>query len=794
MTEILYRDFRMPNEENHEDCILSLPCFEIQTREDRPLAPAAEDFPLGCEVELLDIDFAKIAQESKHWEPFMEDIFSKPRRRVKVARHLGDYTFVLCSDIDGFMQVGFTLYRACLSEPKVKTTKYSSGLAKHLVDDDEPLAFNSLRVVRRLDGEPNKHAFDRSISKTVSRNLLMKNKLFESSPRCFLNCARSQSGMLSGGSENGGSAWRQKESKAAKCDNPSPTRPSSVDTKTDTTGSASKTTKRCTRSKFTMLMKQGTHAIKNSNYESAIYYYNLALRESPKEAARVLSSRSVAFLFLGQIENSLSDAERVIALTPESYLGYVRVGNVLRSMRRFKDAQSYYRHAIKRDPTNLVIQKLFFENSIAMLFGSRMKQFPRIKIEYNQPHMRAQLVARCPVKKGGIVFKETTSLMALVDLPLTPTKFGWLCEHCGKAFLEEGIRAHVPGLQSELFRLLWKEPKSVRCAYGCGARYCGVECRNQAWSAQHWVECREGGRWKAGMGEAQAFLRSLTAPQSDRGEGGDPLQDVSHDLTGGLLRVAVRMFSSMVSSVWPLRDAVHMFDWLRVSQRVEGRREQVRGVVQDCYRLLSVGFLPEERAKLTYELFERCYERAASNAVLMCVTGWGDVAFRAQSLRALLDGDTYEGAQKRFGGGNSTSCSSIAPFTPISESSLSFVNSQRHYHDEILKIPPEGTPSMHLYVVAVFELFSMTNTVNMNSTVYGKNGGLAVDCLSSTSYSTSSMKRNMPSYLPNLCIHNSVDSCVRICARAADDVEKGEVYVSAPPIQPLVSTTTLGES
>ncbi|CAD2219019.1 hypothetical protein, conserved [Angomonas deanei] len=109
-----------------------LPCFEASNAEDRPFAPPAEDYPQGCEVELRDIEFARVAQEVDHWEPYLDELFSQPRRRVVVCRHLGDYTVVQCTNMSGYEKVCATLYRACLSEPKVKATKYYANVAANV--------------------------------------------------------------------------------------------------------------------------------------------------------------------------------------------------------------------------------------------------------------------------------------------------------------------------------------------------------------------------------------------------------------------------------------------------------------------------------------------------------------------------------------------------------------------------------------------------------------------------------------------------------------------------------------
>ena len=80
--------------------IFELPQFDNMETDDRPLAPDEVDYPVGCEVELVDTVSARIAQSDEFWEPLMDELFRKPKLRVTVVRHSGDFSFVLCHDFE----------------------------------------------------------------------------------------------------------------------------------------------------------------------------------------------------------------------------------------------------------------------------------------------------------------------------------------------------------------------------------------------------------------------------------------------------------------------------------------------------------------------------------------------------------------------------------------------------------------------------------------------------------------------------------------------------------------------
>lgn len=618
----------LPSDDNciDDDGIPFMPFFEGDDGDDRPFAPAAEDYPIGCEVELKDIEVAKIAQTPANWEDFMDRIFAVHRRRVIVRRHLGDYSFVVCHDEEGFEVVGMTLYRACLSEPKVKTTKYYSTLAG---------AEMSKRAIEMMD--------DDDLREEIKRRMTLPLAPGAASIAFELGAAASPVS-LSADTDDG-------DGRGGVSNNINVVR---------------------RRSKFAIAMKFGTRELERHNVEKAIRYYNLALAEAPEEEARVVSSRSVAYSYLHQTELALRDAYRAIELQPDNYVGYVRAGNILRGTKQFDEAKSFYKKALDKSPNDTKLQKLYADNCVAMLYALRTKKCPKLKVTHHDDYRRAVVIAAQHVAPNVILLAETTSLTA-VPHSLRGTSG---CGHCCRPFVkEEEVYSHITGLQSDLFRQLHTPVATVKCQY-CGVPYCCDKCRTRAWAEHHWVECRARGRWRRGLREMDAYLKEYVGDEER--ELLDAVNDNSRTVVAACCQIAVRMLSRMSSCVWTLHDAVEMYNWLQVAPSVASRRSEVSGVLRKCFDFIKEGFSFEASSVLTYELFEKCYERAKTNAIGIFASAWEKISKKASD--ELLRRNTL--LKKEEG------------------------------RDEVLQriaeAPAKGVPGSYVNVLCVFELHALT--------------------------------------------------------------------------------------
>jgi tetratricopeptide (TPR) repeat protein len=655
-----------PHEENlislcddDGDEVPDMPFFEASNIEDRPMAPAAEDYPLGCEVELRDVEFAKMAQESRHWEPIMETFFAIPRRRVQVDRHTGDYTFVMCNDIDGFERVGCTLYRACLSEPKVKATRYYSSIRSGL---------SGLELEDRTEDV---------LSKPV------------------------QPGGAAGAKDSENSAVESVNNPAT--GNASGSAHSSVKPARTTTAANGSVVDDARRRSFMSYMKKGTAEINKKNCEAALRYYNRALEEMPEEEARVRSSRSVAFLLAGEKERALEDAKRVTYLMPGESVGFIRTGNVLRSMKKFVDAQQMYATAMKWDPTNSVVRNLLEGNSVAMLYEGRTKRYNKLRIVYDEHLKRAIAVAAQNIDANEVVIKEGSSsvfpLSAGLYRVICGRKRCSLCCHCGRPFVDESmITEQIPGLTKPILNSLHVCNTSVPCDNNCNALYCSESCKSKAWVEHHWVECAQRGRWREGASLIHRLLDQYVctnASPNDAQVNVSPVPQCVADDTrpivkAACIRIAVRMMSRMVSSVLPAQEAAQQYRWLPVAPAVREQRAEMADLLRTCYTTLSRCFASEDLEQLPFDVFQECYEKAKSNALMICCSMWPKVVERVKSH---LD---FVNAEDR-------------PVVLGAQSDETPLQSCLHH---ILNAPQYGVPGTYHMCISLFELASLMTPNN----------------------------------------------------------------------------------
>lgn len=641
------------------DDVPDMPFFEASNVEDRPMAPAAEDYPLGCEVELRDVEFAKIAQESRHWEPIMEAFFAIPRRRVRVDRHTGDYTFVLCNDIEGFERVGCTLYRACLSEPKVKATRYYSSIRSgisglELEDKTEDLLSKPIQ-----SGAASGKESDNSVVESVNSPSTI-NPGTGGSILAIAKPARSTAANVS-----------------------------VVDD----------ARRRC----FMSYMKKGTAEINKKNCEAALRYYNRALEEMPEEEARVRSSRSVAYLLAGEKERALEDANRVVHLVPRESVGYIRTGNVLRSMKKFVDAQKMYATALKYDTSSSVARNLLEGNSVAMLYEGRTKRYNKLRIAYDEHLKRAVAVAAQNIDANEAVIKEGSSYVFPLSSGFYRVICGRkrcsLCCHCGRPFVDEAmVTAQIPGLTKPMLNSLHVCVSPVPCDNNCNAYYCSESCKAKAWVEHHWVECAQRGRWREGASLIHRLLDQYVcnnAAPMDLQANVSPVplcvaDDMRPIVKAACIRIAVRMMSRMVSSVLPPQEAAQHYRWLPIAPAVREQREEIAELLRTCYTTLARCFSSEDSEQLTFEVFQECYEKAKSNALMICCSMWPKVVERVKSH---LD---FVNAEDRPAG-------------------LGIQSNETPLHSclqQILNAPRYGVPGTYHMCISLFELASLMTPNN----------------------------------------------------------------------------------
>merc|ERR1711998_453305 len=92
----------------------------------------------------------------------------------------------------------------------------------------------------------------------------------------------------------------------------------------------------------------GNEAIKNNELKTALEHYNNGLMVEP-DHAMILSNRALCHHKLGNLQEALEDAQRVIVLKPEFYKAYIRGAMLLRELKRPHEAMELLKKAPHND-------------------------------------------------------------------------------------------------------------------------------------------------------------------------------------------------------------------------------------------------------------------------------------------------------------------------------------------------------------------------------------------------------------------------------------------------------------
>jgi tetratricopeptide (TPR) repeat protein len=108
--------------------------------------------------------------------------------------------------------------------------------------------------------------------------------------------------------------------------------------------------------KANQLKLEGNKAMARKQYDEAISFYSQALRLSPAGPSSHVyyTNRSAAYCHLGKYEDSESDAERALALEPESSKAHSRLGLSRYFLKDYEGAVEAYESAVHYDPTNSI--------------------------------------------------------------------------------------------------------------------------------------------------------------------------------------------------------------------------------------------------------------------------------------------------------------------------------------------------------------------------------------------------------------------------------------------------------
>lgn len=671
------------------DC-LEFPSFDALDNVDRPPPPSITDYPIGCEVELVDIDFAKTAQTPELWEPFMDTLFSQGRRSVRVVRHQGDYTFVVCENNPELI-IGCTLYRACLSEPKVRFKKYipSHSTETNVISMNCGLggSIGSGGLLEAYGSGHREEMFDLTgislarpaVTGGGSGNGASGGGGGGALPSCAPHVfnRRNVTNTTTTTTTAGGVLRRSR--------NPDHD-PKTVARGTELAAPATTTTDNA-RGKYNYAMRKAYDALSEANYADAVRYYTKALKYCSDGGARCLSNRSVAYLGAHNLEAAFNDAMSVIDLTPNSYLGYVRAANTLRRMKRFEEARSYYEKALAIDPTSEVLNFLLLSNSVAMFYASKQNHRRVASVALDRETMRVILVAKKDMRPGELAWTDTTTLVTMLGNYKNVTvggddvsecehsgAGGKVCQNCYRPLTKPQVFCDaLPNIQPSLLCKLYSRHSPVQCNGHCGSFYCSDVCRSKAWAAHHWVECAVNGKWSEAFCKIPKLLQNFVNQYKDKTTEIKMRQqkekreksnvsvdnncgvqfykkspspalfacDDDVDITIACVTIACRMFARIISDGLPLEVAVHLYDWMSPTENDRNNNSAsnddtnpidkvvIDELIAPVYALLEQCFTREEKSHLTFNIFLNCYQRVRFNCLKLRVSVWPTVQEKA---------------------------------------------------------------------------------------------------------------------------------------------------------------------
>ncbi|KAH8609426.1 putative Tetratricopeptide repeat [Trypanosoma vivax] len=691
-----------------------LASFEPVDGEDRPPPPSVSEYPIGCEVELVDVGAAKIAQTEELWEPFMDQLFAQGRRTVRVVRHQGDYTFV--SFDEGDVQIGCTLYRACLGDAKIKFK--------------EQIPSFSCNVPPVLAGRSNKADGDALFELYTSGN--EEDKRGQRNSVGFSGCGSPKAGGCSEGQAISGSDMFVE-------------RPVNPDAGESAGGAVvhQQQTPAAFR-KYQIAMWKGYEMIQKEQFREALKYYTVALRYSTDGGARALSNRSAAFLGMNDPESAYADALMVTEVAPKWADGYIRLGNTLRGMKQYKKAHSMYEKALSLDSGNVTIPYLLESNYMAMLYATKLVNKRMVALSLEKATMSAILTTRKDIFPCLFSWAETATTITLLE-PIaasTTSKPSRICDECYRPLTQaEEFAASLPGVQVDVLDSLFAPSQRVHCSAECGSAYCSESCRAKAWYAHHSVECPVRGKW----GNAFHGMRSIfnafadeynahtyktgvakgscaNASRCSGGEGAIVQTRVCASQYGAAaiiacVRLACRMLVEMVCSKFPLEDSVCIFKWLLPAESDHSpglpQNEQeglpsliLNKLLMPVFAALEPHFTLEEKKLLTFGVFYRCYERARYNCIRLRISLWPHIQRKAHQCLAL----PHAGDSVCSGASSNTSMWNSLPFISGEAQAQQLRN--------IISTPTESMPG-YFECLAVFRVFSVAfapkrNEMNFN--------------------------------------------------------------------------------
>ena len=97
--------------------------------------------------------------------------------------------------------------------------------------------------------------------------------------------------------------------------------------------------------------EKGNKFVQERQYAEALNCYSKAIELDANDPI-LYSNRSAMYYNLNYFDNAISDAEMAINLRPTYAKAYLRKGNALEGLKRYKEALDSYEAGLKQDPDN----------------------------------------------------------------------------------------------------------------------------------------------------------------------------------------------------------------------------------------------------------------------------------------------------------------------------------------------------------------------------------------------------------------------------------------------------------
>jgi tetratricopeptide (TPR) repeat protein len=115
--------------------------------------------------------------------------------------------------------------------------------------------------------------------------------------------------------------------------------------------------------KLNNLMSKGKNACGNKDYETALNYYNEALKIDPNITS-IWNNKGLTLYYLGRYSESIECYDKALELDPNNTIAWCNKGNSLYKLKKYKESIECYNKALEIDPYNSYAKEMKKEHPI----------------------------------------------------------------------------------------------------------------------------------------------------------------------------------------------------------------------------------------------------------------------------------------------------------------------------------------------------------------------------------------------------------------------------------------------